>query len=37
LNRYCICTDCLKRSKSGEWKLKLKAPVTEGEPTPDWR
>jgi len=37
LRRYCICTDCLQRAKGGEWKLRLKAPVTEDEPTPDWR
>jgi len=37
LKRYCICADCLQKSKNGEWKLRLKAPVTEGEPTPDWR
>jgi len=37
LRRYCICTDCLQRAKNGEWKLKLKQPVTGEEPTPDWR
>ena len=37
MKRYCICTDCLEKAKYKSWKLKLKAPVTSGEATPDWR
>ncbi|MEM2703539.1 MAG: hypothetical protein QXR45_10295 [Candidatus Bathyarchaeia archaeon] len=37
LKRYCICKECLQRARSGEWKLKLKRPVTFCQPTPDWR
>ena len=36
-DQYCICNDCLERAKSGEWIFKVGEPLTEGEPTPDFR